>query len=151
MDSHTWASPKWPMATKVAGSSTTMPAFFMPRNARNAPIPEVIANFKLSGRACTMALRTPITDRTMNSTPERNTAPSAVSHGTPIWPTTVKAKNAFSPIPGAWAKGKRAMRPITSEPRKAAMHVTMTSWLKTLSTPGMMIAAESTSGLTKMT
>lgn len=58
----------------------------------------------------------------------------------------MNAKNAFSPMPGACANGYRATRPMISEPNAAAMQVTITSCWKTLSTPSMTIAFESTSG-----
>ena len=41
-------------------------------------MPAVIANFRLSGIALTMACRAPATLSTTNSAPEMKTAPSAV-------------------------------------------------------------------------
>ena len=68
-------------------------------------MPAVTANFSAFGIARTTACRTPSTENTTNSAPETNTAPSAVCHGI-FWPsTTVNAKYAFSPIPGACANG----------------------------------------------
>ncbi len=69
-----------PRPTRVASLMTTMPADLKPRNARKAPIPAVMANFRLSGMALTMACRAPATLSTTNSTPEMKTAPSAVCH-----------------------------------------------------------------------
>lgn len=97
--------PSEPRVTIVASFGTTIPAVRSPRNARNVPMPAVIASLRLMGIAMTIALRAPMTLRTTNSTPEMNTAPSAVCHGTPIPCTTVKEKNALSPMPGAWANG----------------------------------------------
>ena len=70
-----------PRPTRVASLATTMPADLKPRKARKAPMPAVIANFRLSGIALTMACRAPATLRMTNSAPEMNTAPSAVCHG----------------------------------------------------------------------
>ena len=64
-------------------------------------MPAVMANFRLIGMARTMARRAPTTLRMTNNAPEMNTAPSAVCHGYPRAPTTVKEKKAFRPIPGA--------------------------------------------------
>ena len=94
-----------PRPMRVASLATTMPALRKPRKARNAPMPAVIANFRPSGIARTMACRAPITLRITNSAPEMKTAPRAVCQGYPMAPTTVKAKKAFSPMPGAWANG----------------------------------------------
>ena len=75
MASHAVGLRRSPRPTRVASLLTTIPALRKPRNARNAPIPAVMANFRLSGIARTMARRAPITLRTTNSTPEMNTAP----------------------------------------------------------------------------
>lgn len=64
----------------MASFATTMPAFFMPISARNAPMPAVMASLSDIGSACTIALRAPMTLRTTNSTPEMNTAASACCH-----------------------------------------------------------------------
>ena len=74
-------------------------------NARNIPIPAVTANLSAFGMARTTACRTPITESSTNSTPEMNTAPSAVCQGIFCPSTTVYAKYAFKPIPGACANG----------------------------------------------
>ena len=44
-------------------------------------MPAVIANFRPSGMARTIACRAPTTLRITNSTPEMKTAPRAVCHG----------------------------------------------------------------------
>ena len=67
-----------PSPTRVASLATTMPADLKPRKARKAPMPAVIANFRLSGIALTIACRAPATLNTTNRTPEMKTAPRAV-------------------------------------------------------------------------
>ena len=52
--------------------------------------------------------RTPVTVRIRKITPEMNTAPSACCQVKPMVPTTVKAKKALSPMPGAMAIGQLA-------------------------------------------
>ncbi len=75
--------------TNVAGFATMAPAFFRPMNARNIPIPAVTANLSGFGIARTTAWRTPSTESSTKSTPEMNTAPSAVCHGIFCPSTTV--------------------------------------------------------------
>ena len=77
-----------PRPTRAASLPTTIPAFRKPRKARNAPMPAVMANYRPSGMARTMARRAPIMLRITNSTPEMKTAPSAVCQGYPRAPTT---------------------------------------------------------------
>ena len=52
--------------------------------------------------------RNRVAETRRNSTPAQNTMPSPVCQGTLFCSTIVKAKNAFSPIPGATANGSRA-------------------------------------------
>lgn len=52
-----------------------------------------------------------------------NTPDKAVCQEIPMFKTTVKAKNAFSPIPGAMAIGYFAMRPIKIQPTAEAIAV----------------------------
>ena len=59
-------------------------------------------------------------------------------------PTTVKAKKAFSPMPGAMPTGKLAHIPMISEPRAAARQVATKTALRS------MPVVERMSGLTKM-
>ena len=75
---------------------------------RNNPIP--IAKLCLSdiGRALASQLRTLSTVRSVNITPARKIAPSAVCQGKPIPFTTVNTMNAFSPMYGAIANGRLA-------------------------------------------
>ena len=67
--------------------------------------------------------RIPTSVRIRKATPERKTAPSAVSHGTPMPLTTVYVKYAFSPMPGASAIGYRANAPIRIVANAADRHV----------------------------
>ncbi len=52
------------------------------------------------------------TDRRMNTIPDQNTMPSAVSQGTFIPNTTLYVKKAFIPIPGARTIGFLAYSPM---------------------------------------
>src|SRR5258708_39582872 len=70
-----------------------------------------------------MRRRTPISVRMRNVIPERNTAPSAACHGTPIPLTTEYVKYALRPIPGASAMGYLAKPPIRKLPAAAERHV----------------------------
>lgn len=55
------------------------------------------------------------------------TAVSAICHEYPNPNTTEKAKNVFSPIPGAAAMGRRAMRDMHNVPTKLAIAVAVNS------------------------
>ena len=69
----------------------------------------------------------------------------------PMPSTTEKAKKALSPMPGAWAIGKRASSPITSEPKAAASAVavnTASRGMPSASASGPALASESTLGFT---
>ena len=59
-------------------------------------------------------------------------------------PTTVNAKKAFSPIPGASARGMRAISPIAMVPSPATRQVANAA------ATGGMPAAERIAGLTAM-
>ena len=78
---------KSPNATSVAGLSTTMPALRKPTKATNSPMPAAMPSFKLRGIALMSHSRTGSTLSVTNSTPERNTAPSAACQWCPE-PTT---------------------------------------------------------------
>ena len=96
--------------TAVPGSLTINPAFCSPMNAMKRPMPAAIACFMLGLIAFITASRAPASDSTRNSTPDTNTAPSAVAHGTtaPAAAATgiaVNTKKKFSPLPGACAMG----------------------------------------------
>ena len=69
---------KSPKDTRVASSSTMMPALRRPTSAMNKPMPAAMPSFRLRGIASTSHWRTGSTLKTTNSTPERNTAPKAV-------------------------------------------------------------------------
>ncbi len=78
-----------PRATEVAGLETITPASLRPMKAMNSPTPPATAANSDRGMALTTSCRTPATVRIRKATPERNTQPSAVSHGTPMPLTTV--------------------------------------------------------------
>ncbi len=78
-----------PIATKVAGLSTTMPTLRSPMMIRNSPTPAEIATLSVRGMASIIHSRTGVSERATNRTPERNTAPRAVCHGTPMPITTL--------------------------------------------------------------
>ncbi len=85
----TEGSAKFPRLTNVAGFATTSFALRNPTNAMNIPIPPAVACFNPSGIPFTICSRTRVTVSSTNSTPEKNTAPSAVGHGTCIPMQTV--------------------------------------------------------------
>ena len=87
--------------TSVAGLEMTIPAFFSPIIVINRPIPGVIAVLTASGIDLIIASRRPIAVITMKKIPDINTITSACPYVYPIPSTTVYAKNAFNPMPGA--------------------------------------------------
>ncbi len=102
------ASVRSPSATKVASLASTISAFFSAMIPRNRPKPAATALRIECGMPSTSQRRTPVTVRIRKITPEMKTAPSACCQVKPIAPTTVKAKKAFSPIPGAIPIGQLA-------------------------------------------
>ena len=78
-----------PKPTEVAGLATMTPASFRPMKAMNRPMPPATAANSERGMALTINWRTPTTVSTRKAAPDRNTQPSAVSHGTPMPLTTV--------------------------------------------------------------
>lgn len=84
-----WMSPS---VTMVAGDAAITPAPFRPMMARNRPTPAEIASFSECGIALTISSRIFRLVMATKITPEMNTAPSAVSHGTPMPLTTAKVK-----------------------------------------------------------
>ena len=81
------------------------PAFVIPTDAINSPTPAVTAflrSFGIQFIICSLKL---VTVKIINNTPSINTPKSAICHVYPICKTTVYAKNALSPIPGASAIG----------------------------------------------
>jgi hypothetical protein len=88
----------------------------------------------------------------MKMSPSTNTAASAVCHGIPSAITTVNAKYAFNPIPGASPNGRFAYSAITMEPTAAARIVVMASIWNTWPSeyPSMEIAADRIAGFTTM-
>ncbi len=87
--------------------------FTNPINAINKPIPTDIAFFTLRGILSIMASLTFRNVKIMKIIPSRNTAVKANCQVLPIPSTTAYVKNAFSPIPGASAKGRFACSAIT--------------------------------------
>src|SRR5262249_13657770 len=79
--------------------------FFERNDARNRPTPADIASFRFCGIALMMYSRMRKIEIKKKITPEQNTAASACCQVYFIVKTTVKAKNALSPMPGASAIG----------------------------------------------
>src|SRR5215471_15392926 len=94
-----------PSVTVVAGLGAMMPELRKPMNAMNRPTPAATAAYNSNGIAERMSWRTPSSVSNRNATPDRNTAPSATCHGTPMPLTTAYVKYALSPMPGASAMG----------------------------------------------
>ena len=85
---NTGADFKSPKPTKVAGLSTTIPAFFKPIIAKNNPIPAPIQNFNDLGMAL---IRYALNGEMLiikNKIPEHKTAANACCHVKPIPNTT---------------------------------------------------------------
>ncbi len=106
-------------------------------------MPATIAARSDGGMPATSQARTPVRLSSRNTRPEMNTAASACSQGNPAVPTTVKAKNAFRPMPGAMPTGKFAANAMISDPSAAARQVA------TNTAPASMPVVERISGLTK--
>ena len=66
-----------PRPTKVAGLSTTTPAFFKPMIAKNKPMPAPTPNFILFGILLIIHWRAGVIDNIRNAIPAINTAASA--------------------------------------------------------------------------
>ena len=101
----TAGSDKSPSCTNVAGLSTISPAFFKPIKAINKPMPHCTPTFKEGGMDSAIFVLTPVSDNTKNKMPFQNTIPRAASQGISLPKQIVKAKKAFSPMPGANAIG----------------------------------------------
>ena len=86
----------------------------------------------------------PVTDRNRKISPLMNTAPSACCQVKPMAPTTVKAKNAFNPMPGAMPMGQLAHKAMIADPTAAARQVATKTALRSMPVVDRM------SGLTKM-
>ena len=112
-----------PRATRVDSSFTTMPALLRPMNAMKRPIPAPIALRRLAGMALTIASRTLVIVRMMNTRPSISTAVNANCHGYPIPRHTLYTKKALRPIPGASPKGSFPMKAIARQPIMAARAV----------------------------
>lgn len=68
-------------------------------------MPATIALRSEAGMPSTSQRRAPVRESSRNTRPEISTAASACCHGRPAAPTTVKAKKAFRPMPGAMPTG----------------------------------------------
>ena len=66
-----------PKPTRVAGLSTTTPAFFNPMIARNKPIPAPTPNFMLFGILLMIHCLAGVTDNKINTKPATKTAVKA--------------------------------------------------------------------------
>jgi hypothetical protein len=112
-----------PRVRSVAGSSTTTFIAWRPMIVRNRPIPLPTASFTGSGNTRMIYSRAPTAVSRTKITPSTTTAASAVCHGTPRAPTTVNAKKALSPSPGACANGRLAYSAMISVAAAAARMV----------------------------
>ena len=83
---------RFPSVTSVAELDTTMPELRSPMKAMNNPMPAATAEYSSNGIAAMIICRTPAKVKMRNATPERKTAPNAVSQGTPMPFTTVYVK-----------------------------------------------------------
>ncbi|MFS7958304.1 hypothetical protein Hanom_Chr07g00676631 [Helianthus anomalus] len=114
-----------------------MPSLFCkPMKARNKPIPadeEIWTGF---GTSLASFARNPMAEIKRNIIPSMKTAANADSYGIlpePWKPTTVYAKYALVPIPGAKANGKLAKIPMITQPmREDATVATIRSFLTEL-------------------
>ena len=94
-----------PSVTSVAGLAVTIFASSSAMMPRNRPTPAEIASFKFLGIELMMYSRMRNIEIRKKITPEQNTAASACCQVNFIVSTTVKAKNALRPMPGASAIG----------------------------------------------
>ena len=76
-----------------------------PMKVMKSPMPAETPILSVLGIELTTSSRTLVQVSTMKITPSTNTAASATCHGMPMPRTTVKAKKALSPMPGASANG----------------------------------------------
>src|SRR5690625_2206693 len=132
------------MPTWVAGLPTTTPLLIMAIRPKNRPIPAAMAERNDLGMPAIIQVRAPLTVSKTKITPEINTAPSACCQVKPNAPTTVKAKNALRPMPGAIPMGQLATKAMVKVPTTAAKQVA------TNTAPRSMPVLERMSGLTKM-
>ena len=82
-----------------------MQAFLNAISVMNNPTPAPMAFFRGIGMASMIFSRMVDTESMKNITPSISTAKSANCQENPMVLTTVKAKNAFNPIPGARTSG----------------------------------------------
>lgn len=118
----------WPSDTGRPG-----PGFFITRltsfeaiSSRNRPMPMPMPMpapcATPAGRLRRIQDRTPVTEMAVKTTPIRNTVPSATP-GARCWPgTRPKAMKAVREIAQPMAIGRRAHRPISSEPKAVVRH-----------------------------
>ena len=94
-----------PRVTSVAGFATTILASSSAMMPRKRPTPAEIANFRFFEIELMMYSRMLKIEIRKKITPEQNTPASACCQLYLCSSTTVKAKNALSPMPGASAIG----------------------------------------------
>ena len=94
-----------PRPRRTAGLSTMMPEPWRPMKVMKSPMPAETPILSVLGIELTTSSRTLVQVSTMKITPSTKTAASATCHGMPMPRTTVKAKKALSPMPGASANG----------------------------------------------
>ena len=101
----TFALVKAPSVTGMPWPGRTIPPFTRPMKRMKRPIPTEMARLSASGMAFSTASRTPISTRTVMSTPSQKITPMAAGHGSPCAAISWKATTAFSPMPDATARG----------------------------------------------
>src|SRR5690625_756110 len=90
---------------------------------RKRPIPDAMAERNDLGMPAIIQLRAPVAVNKIKIIPDIKTAPNACCQVKPNAPTTVKAKKAFKPIPGAKPMGQLATNAIVVVPTTAAKQV----------------------------
>ena len=91
--------------TRTAGLATTSPALWRPIKVMKMPMPADTPIFSVLGIELTTSSRTFVQVSRIKMTPSIKIAARATCQGIFIPSTTVKAKKALSPMPGARAKG----------------------------------------------
>ncbi|CSP76457.1 Uncharacterised protein [Shigella sonnei] len=116
---------KSPSATgrPSSGFLITRPTPLAAMSSRNRPIPIPVPCATPCGKLRKIQLRIPVAEITVNSTPIRNTAPSATGTLICCPSTRLNAVNAVREMAQPIANGRLAHRPITIEPSPATRQV----------------------------
>ena len=116
---------KSPSATgrPSSGFLITRPTPLAAMSSKNRPIPIPVPCATPCGKLRKIQLRIPVAEITVNSTPIRNTAPSATGTLICCPSTRLNAVNAVREMAQPIANGRLAHRPITIEPSPATRQV----------------------------